>query len=46
MRVLREVQAGSDVHYSWVNVTCRHEWLRFLDVDPSSYVPTLALYYP
>lgn len=33
------------IYYSWVNVTCHPEWLKYFEVDPFQ-VPTVAYYYP
>ena len=33
------------VFYSWINVTCHPEWLKFLDVDQFQ-IPSVAFYYP
>uniref|UniRef100_A0A7S3MVM5 Uncharacterized protein n=1 Tax=Strombidium inclinatum TaxID=197538 RepID=A0A7S3MVM5_9SPIT len=33
------------VYYSWVNVTCHPEWLKFFDIDPFQ-VPSVAFYIP
>lgn len=38
--------AGSlPIFYSWVNVTCHPEWLKYFDVDPFQ-IPTVVFYYP
>ena len=33
------------VFFSWINVTCHPEWLKFLDIDQFQ-IPTVAFYYP
>lgn len=33
------------IFYSWINVTCHPEWLKYFDVDPFQ-IPTVVFYYP
>ena len=48
---LETLQALSDkagtqpIHYSWVNVTCHPEWLKYFDVDQFQ-LPSVVYYFP
>mmetsp|Transcript_3358 Transcript_3358/g.5609 ORF Transcript_3358/g.5609 Transcript_3358/m.5609 type:complete len:218 (-) Transcript_3358:211-864(-) len=45
LKGLDEDAKTQPIFYSWVNVTCYPEWLKFFDVDPFQ-IPTVVFYYP
>ena len=48
LSTLEELDEGAKtdpMFYSWVNITCHPEWLKYFDVDQFS-VPTVIFYYP
>ena len=40
-----DASAPGTMFYSWVNVTCHPEWLKYLNVDPFQ-IPSMTYYYP
>lgn len=45
LKELDEEAKATPIYYSWVNITCHPEWLKFFEVDPFQ-VPTVVYYYP
>jgi len=40
-----DASAPGTMFYSWINVTCHPEWLKYLNVDPFQ-IPSMTYYYP
>jgi hypothetical protein len=47
IQIMSELDASAPgtMFYSWVNVTCHPEWLKYLNVDPFQ-IPSMTYYYP
>ena len=45
MQQLDDYSKLMPLYYSWVNITCHPEWLKYFEVDPFQ-VPSVVFYFP